>query len=238
MKNILVLLFLITAYSPAYAQMFSVGGQTEQREPASSSYFRIGYSPVDFNYTGDSGTLPNQQRLDFESPALTFFFENTSLSASLSFVNGLTTSGNERYLNLGIDYLNHFSFVRTRTFQAGIPFGLSSSLVNVQNEQENNDFSQTVFAFGAGAFVSARIPERLSFSVEGIPSYGFSNSRGGLFGGSNKSLLVRARLNFLNLIKSRSISLGYDYKFSSYDLDSNDFDYDLLYHRITLGISL
>lgn len=72
MKNILVLLFLITAYSPAYAQMFSVGGQTQQREPASSSYFRIGYSPVDFNYTGNSSNLPNQQRLDFESPALTF----------------------------------------------------------------------------------------------------------------------------------------------------------------------
>ncbi|MBO6622122.1 MAG: hypothetical protein JJ892_14420 [Balneola sp.] len=238
MKSKFLLFILIFTFSSAtYAQMFSVGGDSGQQARSSSNYFRIGYSPVTFEYDGNTSN-PTQDRLDFESPALTFFFETPAISASLSFVNGLTGAEDERYLNLSIDYLNRLSFVKSRTFEFGIPFGLNSNLVNVQNEQMNDDFSQTVFAFGLGGFAAVRVPDKISFALEGIPSYGFSNSRGGLFGGSNKSLLFRARLNFLNIISERNLSLGYDYKFSSYDLDADEFDYDLTYHRITLGISL
>ena len=237
MKSKFLLFILISLSASVHAQMFSVGGESEQQQRSSSNYFRAGFSPVIFEYAGDN-TDPNQERLNFESPALTFFFENPALSASLSFINGLTGAENERYLNLSIDYLNRFSFVRSWSFQFGIPFGLSSNLVNVQNEELTDDFSQTVLALGVGAFVVARVPDKLSFSIEGLPSYGFSNSRGGLFGGSNKSLLFRTRLDFLNFISDRSLSLGYDFKISSYDLDEDEFDYDLTYHRVTLGISL
>lgn len=232
-----LLFILIFTSSSAYSQMFSVGGESGQQARISSNYFRLGFSPVIFEFDG-SNSSPTQSRLDFESAAATFFFESPAISASLSFVNGLTGAEDERYLNLSIDYLNRLNFFRSRAFQFGIPFGLNSNLVNVQNEQMNDDFSQTVFAFGLGGFMVARVPEKISFSLEGVPSYGFSNSRGGLFGGSNKSFLIRSRLDFLNLIKERNLSLGYDYKFSSYDLDADEFDYDLTYHRITLGISL
>ena len=238
MKSFFLLLFLIIVSNPAFAQMFSVSEQASQSTNTSSTYFRMGLSPVSFNYTGDNLNSNSPERLDFESTAFTLIFENPALNASLSFANGLTGADEEKYLNLSIDYLNRLFFVRSRSFQAGIPFGLNSNLVSVRNEQENNDFSQTVVAFGAGAFVSLKPSEKISLAIEGVPAYGFSNSKGGLFGGSNKSLLLRARLNFLNLIGSNGLSLGYDYKFSSYDLDVDDFDYDLTYHRLTLGISL
>lgn len=238
MKQNFLLLILIFVSPNILAQMFSVGGETNEEKRLSSTYFRIGASPVSFNYSGDN-TGPNQQdRLDFESTALTIFFENPALSASLSFANGLTGADKERYLNLSIDYLNRLYISRRPSFKAGIPFGLNSNLVNVQNEDVNNDFSQTVIGFGAGAFISIEPGSKVSFTAEGLPAYGFSNSKGGLFGGSNKSLLLRGRLNLLGLIGNTSISFGYDYKFSSYNLDVDDFDYDLTYHRITLGISL
>lgn len=238
MKVKFVLLTLILLPTSLFAQMFSVGGDSAPRQRASANYFRIGYSPVEFSYSGKSSVVPPQDRLDFESPAIHIGFETPGLSASLSFVNKFTGAEDERYLNLTLDYINRFAFVRSTFFQFGVPLGLSTNLVSVRKEQLNNDFSQSVFGFGLGAFTAFQIPDKLVFSIEGIPSYGFSNSNGGLFGGSNKSLTATARIDFLNAFPGRGISLGYDYKTSSYDLDDDQFDYNLNYHLITLGISL
>ena len=238
MKSIFLLLVLIFASNQTFAQMFSVGDQSSEEVRLSSTYFRLGISPVSFNYTGENSNLSPAERLDFESTAFTMIFENPTLNASLSFVNNLTGADDERYLNLSIDYMNRLLFSRKESFQAGIPFGLNSNLVNVQDEGGSNDFSQTVIGFSAGGFIALQVPKKISFTAEGLPSYGFSNSKGGLFGGSNKSLLLRARLNLLGILGNTSVSFGYDYKFSSYDLDVDDFDYDLTYHRLTLGISL
>jgi hypothetical protein len=199
---------------------------------------RVGYKPVEFSYTGNSLILQPQNQLSFTSPAFYIGLETDGLSASLSFVNGLTGAKDERYLNLSLDYINKISFVRKPAFQLGIPFGLMTNLVGVQDARQNDDFSQTVFGFGFGAFTTFSIPDKVSFSVEALPSIGFSNSRGGLFGGSNRGLSGSARLNFLNLFLGRSLSVGYDYKYSAYDLDNDAFDYDLTYHLFTIGVSL
>lgn len=235
-KNILFLIIILSG--SLQAQMFSIGGSSESREPSSSQYLMIGYSPVDFSLEGEPSIQNSQNRLDFSSSAFHIGIETPGLNASLSFVNKLTGAKDERYLNLSLDYINRFSFIRSSSFQFGVPLGLKTSLLNVQNEQINNDFSQTVFGLGVGAFTSFRIPNKLIFSVEGIPSYGFSNSSGGLFGGSNKSLVASARLNFLNIFLGRNLSVGYDYNYSSYDLDDDSFDYDLNSHLITIGVSL
>lgn len=238
MKVKFVLLTLILLPAPLLAQMFSVGGDSSPRQRASANYFRLGYSPVEFSYAGTSGVVAPQNRLDFDSPAIHVGFETPGVSASLSFVNKITGAKDERYLNLTLDYINRFAFVRSRSFQLGVPVGLSTNLVSVRKEELNNDFSQTVFGFGLGLFSAFRVPEKLTFSIEGIPAYGFSNSNGGLFGGSNKSLTATARIDFLNIFPGRNISLGYDYKISSYDLDDDQYDYNLTNHLITLGVSL
>ena len=238
MKVKFVLLILIFAPSALFAQMFSVGGASQPKQNASSSFLRVGYNPVEFTYKGNPGNVLQQNRLDFESPAFYIGLDSPGVGASLSFINKLTGSENERYLNLSIDYINKISFVNSRSFQLGVPLGLMFNLVSVQNEEQNNDFSQSVFGFGLGAFSSFIISEKFVISIEGLPSYGFSTLSGGIFGGSNKSLNASARLDILNILPGRSLSLGYDYKYSSYDLDDNDFDYDLTHHLITLGVSL
>jgi len=238
MKAKFVLLILILAPNALFAQMFSVGGDSEPTQSASSSFLSVGYNPVEFTYKGKPGIVLEENRLDFKSPAFYVGLENSGLNASLSFINKLTGAKNERYLNLSLDYINKFAFINSSSFRMGIPLGLMSNLVSIQNEEQNDDFSQTVFGFGLGAFTSITIAEKLLVSIEGLPSYGFSTSSGGLFGGSNKSLVASAKLVILNILPGRSLSLGYDYKYSTYDLDDNDFDYDLTHHLITLGVSL
>lgn len=234
-----IALFTLLIFSTSLnAQMFSVGGSSETQARASSNYLRVGYGPVDFSYSDESGSVLPENRLDFNSPAFTLSFESPAVSASMSFVNKLTGADDERYLNLSLNYINRFAFIRTKNFQLGVPLGLQTSLVSAQKEELNNDFGQTVLGLGLGAFTSFSIPDKITFSVEGIPSYGFSNSNGGLFGGSNKGLTAKARLNFLNLFFGRSLSIGYDYKYSAYNLDGDEFDYDLNHHLITIGLSL
>jgi hypothetical protein len=238
MKINLVLLILILAPGSLYGQMFSVDGESQRSSQNSSSLLRIGYAPVEFDYNGNSQSILPQDRLDFESGAFHIGLESPGLSASLSFINKLTGADDERYLNLSLEYINKFAFIRSQSFQMGVPLGLISSLVSVRNEQFSNDFSQTTFGVGAGMFASFRVPDKISVSLEGVPSYGFSNSSGGIFGGTNQALSASGRLNFLSLLPGRTLSIGYDYKYSSYDLDDDNFDYDLKLHLITIGVSL
>ncbi|MEP1152711.1 MAG: hypothetical protein ABJH08_13370 [Balneola sp.] len=233
-----VLFTLLLFPASLTAQMFSVGASSEVQQKATSNYFRLGFGPVDFSYSHEPGSVLPQNRLDFNSPAVIISFESPGLTASMSFVNKLTGADDERFLHLNLQYTNRFAFVRSSYFQLGIPLRLQTSLLSVQKEQLNNDFGQTVLGVGAGAFTSFSIPEKVVLSLEGIPSYGFSSSSGGLFGGSNKALTAKARLDFLNLLFGRTISLGYDYKISVYDLDNNEYDYDMNYHLLTIGLSL
>lgn len=233
-----LLLFFILLSAPASAQMFSVGGESETQRRASSNYLRIGYTSVNFDFTGNSSIVPAQNRFDFNSSGISIGLESPAFNASVSFINRVTGSDDEKYLKLSLDYINRFAFVRQGAFQFGAPLNLKTSLVNVEKEDQSTDFSQSVFGVGLGFFTAISIPEKVTFLFEGIPSYGFSNSRGGLFGGSNRGLVAKARINFLNLLGSRSLSIGYDYNISSYDLDNDEFDYDLTSHLITLGVSL
>lgn len=191
MKVKFVLLILIFVPSALYAQMFSVGGDSESRQSASSSFLSVGYNPVEFTYKGKPGNVLGQNRLDFESPAFYVGLETPGLSASLSFINKLTGAKNERYLNFSLDYINKFAFINSNSFRMGIPLGLMSNLVSIQNEEQNDDFSQTVFGFGLGAFTSITLAEKLLISIEGLPSYGFSTSRGGYLADQIKVSLLR-----------------------------------------------
>jgi hypothetical protein len=68
-------------------------------------------------------------------------------------------------------------------------------------------------------------------------SVGFSTASGGFIGGNVFSLSGKARINFYNLIFGKNISLGYNYNYDSYNIDGEEFDYDLSGHTLTLGFS-
>lgn len=238
MKQIILLLtFLLTAPT-LQAQMFSVGESDSRPQRSSSNYIYLGYSPINFDYTGDESAVRDEERLDFEESGVTIGFETPFVNGSILFANKLTGSDDARFLKLNLYYLNSFNFGQRERFVLGVPLKLESNLTSVRNSMASNEFNQSVFSFGAGAFMKFRKIESWAFEVNTIPSYGFSSSNGGLFGGSNKSLTASARLKLLNLIGNRSLSIGYDYKLSVYDIDAENFDYDLNYHLFTMGISL
>ncbi len=235
-KYLFIIFFL--ASSSVSAQMFSVRGGTGEPRIASNTFFRIGYAPAEFIYKGQRSPIVDLSRLDFSSQILLVGLESPGLNASLAFANNLSGADDERYLQLAIDYTNRISFVRTRRIQLGVPVSLITSVTSVRNETNNNEFNQSVFKVGGGVFSSIRLGNKIGLGLEALPSYGFANSSGGLFGGTNWGAEGKGRINFLNLFPGRTLSIGYDYKFSSFDVDGEELDYDLSYHLITIGISL
>lgn len=238
--RILFFILLFTSVSlPISAQMFSVGGDSEsENREVSNNFLRIGYNPVEFTYQGDDATLPNRDKLGLKNTAFSIGFESPALNGSLSIINKLTGSKDRNYINLSLDYTNRFTFINKEHFKFGVPVNITTSLVNVAKSESNNDFSQTVLGLGTGLFMELNLGEKATLFTEGVPAYGFSNSNGGIFGGSNKNLAVKTRLNFIELISGKTLSIGYDFKISSYDIDGETFDYDLSYHTISIGISI
>ncbi len=238
MKSIFILLIFLSPLTTVNAQMFSVSGASNETRSASSTFFRLGYAPTSFSYKGDPNRLALQIPLSFDEPAFNIGFESPVLSGSLNMVNKITGAEDISYFKLSIDYNNRLAFLRTKKVQLGLPVNLFTTLVNVEKEEQNNDFSQSTIGIGSGIFSSLRPAENFSFFIEGVPFIGFSNSNGGLFGGSNLGLEGKARINLTNIFPGRTLSFGYNYKYSSYDIDGEEFDYDLTYHVISIGISL
>ena len=61
--------------------------------------------------------------------------------------------------------------------------------------------------------------------------------RQGFFGGTLNYLDVGTKINVLNVIGERTLSIAYAYILRSYDIDKEIYDYDLTGHQITVGIS-
>lgn len=219
------------------AQMFSVG-DSPQRVSNSNSFFRVGYGPVVFNYTGDASDPFGTTLLEVDASALNINLETPGVSLSLTLANKLTGLDEKTLFDFGFILSNNFTFIRGQKISAGVPIKLYSSLTNANNDRAQENFNQVNFALGGGGFINLRFAEKISFTNELTPGYGFSNSSGGFFGGSMFFVTGKSRLNFLNLIGRRTLSIGYDYNFRSFDIDEELYDFDYTSHQITIGISL
>lgn len=217
--------------------MFSIG-ESQRSNAFPSSYLRIGIAPTSFDYTGNFVGTSDPTLLEIENSALHVNLETPGVSLSLILANKLTGLDDRSFFDLGFSLGNNFFLVRERVVSLGIPIQLYTSITNANNEQNQENFNQVNFAVGGGGFLNFRISPKIVFNNEFIPGYGFSNSSGGFFGGSMFYAKGKSRLNFLNLIGQRSISLGYDFNFRSFDIDDEFYDFDLTSHQITLGISL
>lgn len=229
-------LFLLTL--PARGQMFSVGDSEQEYFNPYAPYLRAGLSTVDFNFNGDNSQVFSSDRYDFEGNALFIGFESAGLYANLTMANKLTGQTDQSFFQLGITFNNPFIFVRKPDFSLGIPLQLSSLLTSVNKNETNDEFGQTGLSAGAGLIMQARSKKLFSLTTEFVPSYGFSSSSGGFFGGSVFSLDGKLRLNFYDMLFGKNISLGFDYKTNSYDIDGEEFDYDLQKLTFSLGVSL
>jgi hypothetical protein len=234
-----VLLLALLAYpATSYAQMFSVGDETEQRSNPFAPYIRVGIQPITFSYTGDPAALNSQQSLAFTGTAAHLSFESGGFNISTSLGNDMTGIDKRNYFDLNLSFSNPFYFIKNPNFGLGVPIQLGSKITSVRSDDISEEFSQTNLHAGAGGIAQLYFPDKLGVTAQFIPSFGFSTASGGLIGGNVFSLRGKARVNFYNLILGRNISLGYDYIFDSYDIDGDEFDYDFSGHILTLGISL
>lgn len=237
---LLVLTFLIFFATDAKAQMFSVGGESGRIDIPNTAIY-LGLEPADFEYQGGSLAIPqNEGRFGFSGSLLRLRLETPALQFFLATGGQLTGIDDVSYFDAGVQAGYNFSIVRNETFTVQVPFQLVSSLTSVNTDQNIPNapqFRQGALAAGLGGFIGVRPSERVRIQAGFIPHYGFSFATGGTFGGSLGKLDGRFRLFLDRVFGDTGLSLGYNYKFNRYDVDENEFDYDLRSHSILLGIT-
>jgi hypothetical protein len=231
-----LLLFLVSV-APVIvkAQMFSVS-EKEERINKPVTIIRVGTSITDFKYKGkEYGT--NQRLLELDNAIFEVMIETFGLTANAKIGNSITGLDNGSFLDLNLRFKNDFNIIKTKTLQAGIPIQLSSGLTTSNSDFTRNRFNQTHFAGGTGLFFNINPSKKLEIHNHGVYGYGFSSSNGGFFGGTLNYLDVGTKINVLNVIGERTLSIAYAYILRSYDIDEEIYDYDLTGHQITVGIS-
>lgn len=230
----------VLLFFPAFlnAQMFSVDDEGPNRTNPFAPYLRGGVQLVDFSYTGDPSILTGGGSLAFSGNVAHAEFESGGFSLGVSLGNDFLGLKDQNYFDLNLNFSNPFYLIRDQNFGAGVPIQLGTKLTAVRSDDINNEFSQTNLYAGAGAIAQLYFPEKFGITTQFIPSVGFSTASGGLIGGNVFSLKGKARVNIFNLIFGRNLSLGYDYIYDSYDIDGEEYDYDLTAHLLTIGISL
>lgn len=239
-KSILTIIFLVLfLFTPlsSSAQMFSVGEESTRSINPFSSYARAGIYLVDFSYKGDPAAVAANNRLEFSGSVAHIGYESNGLNAGIALGGSFTGLDDRRYFNLNLDFTNPFYLIRKEQFAAGIPIKLRTKVTSVRSDQVQDEFSQTDISAGAGLVMRVQKPNKFGISTHFIPSIGFSTSSGGFLGGNIYSLEGKARINFYDLIFGKNISLGYDYILDSYNIDGDQYDYNVNGHLITLGVS-
>lgn len=237
LTKIFLLFFLLTPVV-SNAQMFSVGEEESSSTNPFSSYARGGIFLVNFSYEGDPLAVSNSNRLTFNGTVVHLGYESSGLNFGLGFGNTFSGLENRSYFHLDLGFINPFYLIREENFAAGIPIKLRTKATSVRSDQVQDEFRQTDLSAGAGLILRINAPEKFAITTQFIPSIGFSNSSGGFLGGNIFSLAGKTHINFYNLIFGKNISLGYDYIYDSFNLDGDQYDYDVNGHLITLGVSL
>lgn len=234
---LLVLFFAVEAQ----AQMFSVDS-TPGRVDIPRTAIHLGLEPADFDYTG--GDLPagagEEGRFAFSGSLIRLEAQFQGLGVSLASGGSLTGIDDVSYFDAGIQAGYGIPVVRSENLIIQIPLQVSSGITNVSSDRGlsgSSQFRQGSLTVGAGGFIGVRPSGRLRMQAGFIPNYGFSFATGGTFGGSLGKLEGKFRLFFDRLFGETGLSLGYNYKFNRFDIDENEFDYDLQAHTILVGIT-
>lgn len=241
-KNIILILAVILAFfaADARAQMFSVGGEPGRIDIPTTGIY-LGLEPVDFEYQGGALDVPaNEGRFAFSGSLVRLRLETPALQFFLATGGNLTGIDDVSYFDAGVQAGYRFSIVRSEQFTVQIPFQLVSSLTSVNTDESITNatqFRQGALAAGLGGFIGVRPSERVRVQAGFVPHYGFSFATGGTFGGSLAKLDGRLRLFLDRVFGDTGISLGYNYKFNRFDVDENEFDYDLTAHSILVGVT-
>lgn len=231
-------LFVFVIFIPATlsAQMFSVDNSSPQVR-FTSSYLRIGPVFTNFSYKG-SDLVTGVSPLSFNKTGIHLGFETPGFEINLKMANKLTGLNDKNYTDFDVAFNSYLPISVKQNVQFGIPVIINSGFVSVvENDGIAENFSQFVLGINGGLLAHLKLGNALEFNNQATYGYGFSTSNGGFFGGTASRLKLESRINFLNLLKRRALSIGYNYEFRSFDIDGEQFDYDLSGHSLTVGLS-
>lgn len=220
------------------AQMFSVESEERQRV-SGNNFVSLGFGTMDFSYYGTVTPLNQNRLLDLNENVVTIGYEDLNVEARVNFSNSITGSDNGSYVDFSLRFNpGGFPLIRKENISLLLPLQISTQLTSVNKDNRQDTFRQTSFGLGAGASLNVRFLDKVSIRNQFIPGYGFSSASGGFNGGSVFYMNGKSRLIIENLIFGKSIALGYNFGFQRFDLDDNNFDYELLSHTFSLGMAL
>lgn len=235
---LLILIFLTVGH--ARAQMFSVQEDEAVRNRATpNNAILLGWEPADFKYVG-SYTGTNAGVYAFDGPLLRAKFETIGLQGYVGLGGRLTGLNDEAYFGAGVRAERGIGVFRRPGFRALIPVLIKSSITTVTSDRflgSGAQFQQGTLSFGGGAEVNARLGNRVRFSANAVPNYGFSFASGGIFGGQIYEFQTEARLYIDHLFGESGLSVGWDYGFKRFDVEENEFDYNLRTHSFLIGLT-
>ena len=235
MKKIILSAFLLVTPLVTNAQMFSYSETQTIRRP-STTFLRVGLPTLEFQYKG--GSVASLNNLELNQSGIFIGIESPSFNLALNMANRLTGAEDQNLTSFEIGYNNNINLVSRSAFRLALPLHLASTLLSVTNDISRDDFNQLGISFNPGVLLDLRLKNKIQLVNQANLGYGFSSSSGGFFGGSVSGLNLKSRINILRLIGGRSISFGYDYLLRSYDIDGEEFDYDLNGHTFSIGISI
>ena len=239
--SIFAVVLLFFTIEPARAQMFSVGGDDRvgvRDIPGNGVY--LGFAPASFEYKGSASSDPNAGIYDFDGPILRAKFETPGFEVFIGVAGRLTGLDHEAYFSAGVQAERGLRVVRSRRFQLELPLMLKSSITTVTSDRfigSGAQFQQGTLSFGAGGRARFRLGERFRLAAGAVPNYGFSFATGGTFGGQIFELESRLRFYVDRLFGDSGLSFGWDYGFKRFDVEENEFDYNLGTHSILVGLT-
>lgn len=232
--------FIVLMAGESHAQMFSVGDDDPVRRGTTpTSGLFIGLEPAKFEYKGDV-TGGNAAIYEFDAPLLRLKFETVGFEAYIGTGGRITGIDDVSYFDAGIRAVRGLRIFRRPGFQASIPLMLKSSITTVSSDQflgSGAQFQQGTLTFGGGGEIEFRASDRIRFSGRAIPNYGFSFASGGIFGGQIFELETRTRFYLDRVFGDSGLSIGWDYGFKRFDVEENEFDYNLRTHSFLIGLT-
>ncbi|MGM0587542.1 MAG: hypothetical protein ACQETE_03925 [Bacteroidota bacterium] len=221
------------------AQMFSVESKGAQPNNAWNQSLYLSGSWVDFTYTG-GGDAQYAGNYEFNSPTIGLRYEIPGLDIYMNVGGGLTGMDEHSYVNVGAQLYQPFRLVGGGKFQLYAPLQLHSDFTRVVSERQLSgvdQFQQSMIAPGGGLMYGIEISDRIDYTGVGIAEYGFSFSAGNTFTGQVLGIQAQQRLSIANIFGAVGLALGYDLQFRRYNVEIDQYDYNLMSHHLYLGVN-
>lgn len=222
----------------ASAQMFSVENDGRVFRPP-GTLVSLGVELADFEYTG--GELVDQPGIyEFTGPLLMLEADTRNINLYLKGGGSVTGMEDVSFFQAGIKGKYSFVMMGREHLTLSAPARIQSDIITVTNNElfnTNRQFQQGSLLFGLGLNLELRPRQDIRLQMRGVPHLGITFSTGGTFGGNIFSLDSGARLYYDRIMGDFGGMIGYSYKMRSYNVDLDNFNYDMNGHSIMIGVT-